>query len=292
MPWLEVNLEVGQSETDQASAALESADALAVTLQNPGEGEILEPGVGETPFWLRVRVTGLFAAEVDQQQLLLQLLSLGIVERPDQMLFSELADQQWERSWMDRFEPMQFGSRLWIYPSTVEPPDNDDIILRLDPGLAFGTGTHPTTALCLAWLDSAALTGRTVVDYGCGSGILAIAAALLGAGKVIAVDNDPQALSATRENAARNNVGGKIETLAPEVFDCRNADVVLANILSRPLIDLAPLLTGCLVNDGNIVLSGILEDQAGSVQVAYSNAIQWHETNIQQGWVCLFGTKS
>ena len=191
---------------------------------------------------------------------------------------------------MDLFHPMQFGKRLWIYPNNIEPPDSDDVFLRLDPGLAFGTGTHPTTALCLHWLDNAEISGSSVVDYGCGSGILAIAAALLGAEKVVAVDNDPQALLATRENALRNGVSEKIETMTPEVFYARGVDLVLANILSGPLIELAPVLAGCLSSGGRIVLSGILEDQAGSVQAAYEAQIIWQTTKIEDGWVRLAGT--
>lgn len=291
MSWLEVNLVVPRSQAENVSEELEYAGALAVSLQNSGDGQVMEPGVDETPLWKTVRVTGLFAENADRQQLQLQLLSLGLVQSPGQVHFSELADQQWERSWMDRFQPMQFGRRLWIYPGNIEPPHNDDIIVRLDPGLAFGTGTHTTTALCLCWLDGTVLEGETVVDYGCGSGILAVAAALLGANRVIAVDNDPQALSVTRENASQNGVAAKIETVAPEAFDTSGANLVLANILSGPLIDLAPVLTGCLTDGGQLVLSGILENQADRVREAYSTAVGWKDLSIEDGWVRLSGIK-
>lgn len=291
MPWLEVNLDVKQSEAENSSAELENAGALAVTLQNQDADQVLEPGVGETPLWQHVRVTGLFATDTDRQELLLRLLARGIVQRPDQVQFSDLADQQWERCWMERFQPMCFGRRLWVYPGNIEPPEDHDIILRLDPGLAFGTGTHATTALCLRWLDAARLDGMTVVDYGCGSGILAIAAAILGADKVIAVDNDPQALTATMDNAARNGVAELIETMTPGQFRSSNANLVLANILSQPLIELAPVLSACLSEGGQLVLSGILENQADEVEEAYSASVQWQEKSIEQGWVRLFGTK-
>ena len=292
MPWLEANLEVDQSEAEATSAALEDAGAVAVTLQNTGDSEVLEPGVGKTPLWPRVRVTGLFAGDTDQQQLLIKFISLDMLERPDRVEFSTLADQQWERSWMDRFQPMCFGQRLWVYPSNIEPPDEDYTILRLDPGLAFGTGTHATTALCLRWLDGADLQGKTVVDYGCGSGILAIAAALLGAGRVIAVDNDPQALLATKDNAARNNVDEVVETIQPEAFSATEVHVLLANILSQPLVDLAPVLESCMAGGGWLVLSGILENQADTVEAAYSDSLQWQEKNIDNGWVRLVGKKN
>ncbi len=291
MPWLEVNLVVDQSKADNISEALETAGALAVTMQNSGEGEVLEPGVGETSMWQQVQVTGLFSAGIDQLQVQQELSSLGIIGHAGELQFSELADQQWERSWLDRFQPMCFGKRLWIYPSHTKPPDSDNIILRLDPGLAFGTGTHATTALCLHWMDGAQLDGSTVVDYGCGSGILAIAAGLLGAERVIAVDNDPQALLATRDNAARNGVAGLIETVEPGAFDASDVDLVLANILSQPLIDLAPALKACLADGGRLVLSGILENQADSVQAAYVDSIHWQKKSVESGWVRLCGIK-
>ncbi|MEE8339218.1 MAG: 50S ribosomal protein L11 methyltransferase, partial [Xanthomonadales bacterium] len=200
----------------------------------------------------------------------------------------EVGDQVWERAWMDRFAPMKYGDHLWIVPTGMEIPfDESNIEIHMDPGLAFGTGTHPTTSLCLEWLDGQDVTGKGVVDYGCGSGILGIAAALKGAAWVVCVDNDPQALEATSDNAVRNGVTDLVQCLAPEAYSENSADFVLANILAGPLVELAPVLLGSLKPGGTIILSGILEEQAEMVIYAYQakcHNIYQHE---HEGWVRL-----
>jgi ribosomal protein L11 methyltransferase len=205
-----------------------------------------------------------------------------------------LEDKDWIREWMDSYQPMRFGMRLWICPSWRTPPEPDAVNLMLDPGLAFGTGTHPTTSLCLQWLDGLDLNGKTVIDFGCGSGILGIAALLLGAKKVFAIDNDPQALLATRDNAQRNGLGEEqIQALLPEQLPADiSADVVIANILAAPLISLASQLHGKLRKGGDIALSGILAEQADAVAVAYEPVIQWQSQVQQEDWIRLAGNKA
>ncbi len=189
---------------------------------------------------------------------------------------------------MDRFQPMKFGDHLWIVPTGTEIPwDENNIEIRLDPGLAFGTGTHPTTALCLEWLDGQDFSAKRVIDYGCGSGILGIAAALKGAERVVCVDNDPQALEATADNAARNGVTDKVQCLAPEAYSENSADFILANILAGPLVELAPVLLGGVKPGGTILLSGILQEQAEMVAGAYRADCQKICRHELDGWVRL-----
>ena len=291
-PWSEVSVSVTREQAPLAELVLEQQGALAVTLEDAHENDwdhpVLEPGPGATPLWPSVHVRGLFEADAARDLITRALQFVPGVSRPDLIRWREVRDQVWERAWMDRFQPMKFGDRLWIVPTGMEIPfDENNIEIRLDPGLAFGTGTHPTTALCLEWLDGQDVTGKRLVDYGCGSGILGIAAALKGAGKVVCVDHDPQALEATRENAARNGVTDLVQCLAPEAYAENSTDIVLANILAGPLVELAPVLLGSIKSGGTIVLSGILEEQAGMVAGAYRAdcyKICQHEL---EGWVRL-----
>jgi ribosomal protein L11 methyltransferase len=209
---------------------------------------------------------------------------------PERLAFREVADQDWTRAWMDRFQPMRFGRRLWIYPWNIEPPDDGDaVVVRLDPGLAFGTGTHPTTALCLAWLDGAGLAGKTVVDYGCGSGVLALAALKLGAARVLAVDNDDQALAATRANAERNAVADRVDLYTPQSLPGVAADVLVANILAGPLHDLAPQFAQLVRPGGALALSGILREQAGDLLTRYGEWFDDLVVSAQDDWVRISG---
>jgi ribosomal protein L11 methyltransferase len=212
---------------------------------------------------------------------------------PEQIRFREVADQDWTRVWMDQFQPMQFGRRLWIYPSNIEPPtdDPDAVIVRLDPGLAFGTGTHPTTALCLQWLDAADLTGKTVVDYGCGSGVLAIAALKLGAARVLGIDNDPQASEASRDNAQRNDVADRLELFLPDEFKATPADVLVANILAGPLAELAPRFAACLKPHAPFALSGILVGQEHELLERYAEAFEDLVVATHEDWVRISGRR-
>ncbi|MEE4216076.1 MAG: 50S ribosomal protein L11 methyltransferase [Xanthomonadales bacterium] len=285
MSWTEVCISVTRRSTAVAELAMEQLGALAVTLQDDEDHPVLEPGPGETPLWPAVHVRGLFAAGVDRQRVLAALQTVPGAERPGNIRWREVGDQDWVRAWMDRFKPMQFGRRLWIVPSGMSIPfEPENIEIHLDPGLAFGTGTHPTTALCLEWLDGQDVAGLQVVDYGCGSGILAIAASLKGARRVYCVDNDPQALEASASNAARNRVGGVIRCLAPAGFTAQGSDVVLANILAGPLIELAPVISGCARSGARIVLSGLLEEQVEEVLAAYLPACQRSEVSTRDGW--------
>lgn len=293
MAWIEISISVARAASALAELTLEQLGALSITLEDDEDHPVLEPGPGETPLWPSVHVRGLFEEGIDRDRVLAALLNVSITQRPEQVRWREVGDQDWERAWMDRFVPMKFGKRFWIVPSGMQIPfDPQNIEIRLDPGLAFGTGTHPTTALCLEWLDGHAVESKTVVDYGCGSGILGIAAALKGAGRVICVDNDPQALEATADNAARNAVSGLIQCHTPQSFNQPEADIVMANILANPLIELAPVLLGSLRLRGFLALSGILQEQAGEVRSAYQAGLAGITLENRDDWVLLQGQRS
>jgi len=290
MAWAEVSLSVPGERVATVEAALLELGAMAVTLLDQEDRPVLEPSPGTTPLWPVVRVCALFPAGVQRGPVALALLHVAGLDGPHVLVWREVPDQAWERAWMDRFHPMRFGKKLWIVPSGMElPADPQADVLRLDPGLAFGTGTHPTTAMCLQWIDEQDFEGLSVVDYGCGSGILGIACALKGARSVVCVDNDPQALEATAINAARNAVAHRIVCRTPETYCESRADMLLANILSGPLIDLAPRLLGSLRKGGHMVLSGILEDQADEVIQAYRVGCCEMDRQSQEGWVLLHG---
>ena len=206
-------------------------------------------------------------------------------------LYEAVADQEWERAWMEYYKPMKFADKLWVCPTDQEQIEPGTVCLTLDPGLAFGTGTHPTTALCLEWLASHDLAGKTVIDYGCGSGILAVAAVLLGAKIAHAVDIDPQAITATQSNALKNKVQDKINSYLPEQFVPYQADIVFANILALPLINMSEQICGLVVSGGQLVLSGILYEQAESVICAYQKNIAFTPLVQQEDWIRLDGVK-
>jgi ribosomal protein L11 methyltransferase len=291
MSWLELSVRVSRQHAPLVERLLQNEPVLALTLTDDADDPVLEPGVGETPLWPAVCVTALFSGDTPVESLSRILSLVPGIDRPQQVTFRKFEDQQWERVWLDRFKPMQFGSDLWIVPGGQEAPSDAVDILRLDPGLAFGTGTHPTTRLCLQWMDSHDFQGLNVVDFGCGSGVLGIVAAIKGAAKVICVDNDPQALVATRDNAERNRVIEKIQVFDPAQFKPVEADVVLANILAGPLIELAPHLLASLRPGGSVVLSGILEAQAEEVAEAYRAHIDDISIMLDEGWVRLQGKK-
>jgi len=291
MTWLELSVRVAREHAALVETLLQNEPVLAVTMTDDADDPVLEPGVGETPLWPSVCVTALFDGETPAEPLARILSLVPGVDWPHQVSFRRFENQQWERVWMDRFKPMRFGRDLWIVPGDAEIPPAAVHVLKLDPGLAFGTGTHPTTRLCLEWIDGHDFGGETVVDYGCGSGVLGIAAAIKGAARVICIDNDPQALIATRDNAGRNGVKDLIECLAPGQFALQTADVVLANILAGPLIELAPRLCATLVPGGSLALSGILEGQAREVADAYAGTLPILEKRVDDGWVLLTGTR-
>ncbi len=291
MGWLELKIDTGAQFAPLVEDALTQAGALSVTLSDTHNEPLYEPALGTTPLWRTTRVTGLFETGMDCPAILAQLTrQLGpavIIESR----IDALADQPWERAWMEHFVPMQFGQRVWICPSWCAPPDPGAINIFMDPGLAFGTGTHPTTALCLQWLDAHPPVEQTVIDYGCGSGILAVAAAMLGARRVVAVDHDPQALLATRENAQRNGVAERVETYLPKQTPLLAADTLIANILANPLCELAPHFADLVECGGTLALSGILAAQTEEVMAAYRDMFNLETPTLQQGWVRLDGTR-
>jgi len=298
MPWLQLALTLRADQQDRVEAALEDLGAQAITLQDaaadtPDERSIFEPGVGETPLWKEIVLQALFDAEADRAGLTHALHELVPELAPDRLRFDVVADADWTRAWMDAFQPMRFGRRLWIYPWNIEPHagDGDAAIVRLDPGLAFGTGTHPTTALCLEWLDAVDLRGKTVIDYGCGSGVLAIAALKLGAVRVIGIDNDPQALAASHDNAERNGVAAALELHLPDQGPTQAADILVANILAGALHDLAPLFAQRVAPGGDVVLSGILREQGRELLARYAAWFDDLRVAERDGWVRIHGMR-
>lgn len=292
MPWLQLSFDVPQAHAEAVALNLEIAGALSVTLGDAGDEPQLEPGPGETPLWSEVTISALFESDADSQALL-ERLALNLRDQfGTTPQIEPIADQVWERVWLDTFKPTRFGQRLWVCPHGQLPDDPQAVVVALDPGLAFGTGHHATTALCLEWLDSAELTGKTVLDFGCGSGILAIAALKLGAAHAIAVDHDPQALEATRDNAAANGVADRLDLCFPADLPDRAVECVLANILAGPLITLAPQLIGRLHPHGALVLSGVLAEQVESVRAAYVEHIAFAPTRLREDWALLSGQRS
>ncbi|ABC32657.1 ribosomal protein L11 methyltransferase [Hahella chejuensis KCTC 2396] len=289
MSWLQVKV-----LTDEAGAAaleqiFEGLGALSVTMLDAADDPVLEPDLGTTPLWRNTQVVALFSADTSAEMVREQLERNQIAAADIECEVIE--DRDWEREWMTHFHPMRFGSRLWICPSWGEPEDPNGVNLLLDPGLAFGTGTHPTTALCLTWLDSQQLQGKQVIDFGCGSGVLAIAALLLGADHATGTDIDPQALEASRDNAERNSVSEGLTLHFPEQMPEMQAEVVIANILANPLISLAPKLATLTLPGGSIALSGILKDQEEAVAEAYRNYFELDPTEYKEDWVLISGRR-
>jgi ribosomal protein L11 methyltransferase len=301
MPFLQLILPLGAADPAPYEDALLTAGASSITLEDEGDDPVLEPLPGTTPLWPRVRLKALFDSAADPDELL-QILNAelrGALAQPlGNARFETLADRAWEREWLKDFKPMRFGRRLWICPGGQQPDEQqlrdspDPVLIELDPGLAFGTGTHPTTALCLEWLDTAAVSGQRVIDYGCGSGILAIAAAKLGAAAVLAIDIDPQALLATHDNAERNGVAPLIDArLADTSADGAPADILLANILAGPLEQLAPAFASRVRSGGRLVLSGILRNQAEAVATTYAPWFDIGPVVVRDDWARLDGVR-
>lgn len=291
MPWLELSIRCSRRDWPRIEEALEELGALSVTLLDAHDEPILEPGPGETPLWRELTANALFDGGADRRGIGLVLQDLVPWLEPARLEFREVADADWTRAWMDQYQPMRFGRRLWIYPSTIEPPpDADTVVVRLDPGLAFGTGSHPTTRLCLEWLCANARPGRSLLDYGCGSGILGIAGARLGAAPVVGVDIDPRALEAADANARNNGV--VIDLRRPRDPLTETFDLVVANILTNPLCLLAPLLAGRLATRGRLALSGILATQADQVIEAYAPYLPLRVGATFDGWVRLEGGRT
>lgn len=293
MSWIQILIDAKFDDAETFEDALLTLGSVAVTLQDAADQPLYEPPLGSTPLWQHTRVIGLFEANADID-LICAALKNEFNSFNEQMYRVEIVeDQAWERAWMDSFKPIACGKRLWICPSWCDIPDKSAVNLMLDPGLAFGTGTHPTTHLCLQWLDGLNLKNKTLIDYGCGSGILAIAALLLGATHATAIDNDPQALIATHDNAGRNHINEEQLTIIypRQISKELQADVMVANILAQPLIDLASNICALLKSGGEIALSGILEEQHQQVMNAYSAWVNWDAPTIKDGWVRLSGKK-
>lgn len=297
MSWLQIKIPVSPDYADAFEDLLLDAGCAAVTFQDAADTPIFEPDLGTTPLWQSTVVTGLFSAEHDLDntlaQIRTQLPCLLPMHQPVPIVSAEiLEDKDWERAWMDMYHPMQFGQRLWVCPSWREVPDPTAVNLLLDPGLAFGTGTHPTTALCLEWLDGVPLHGLTVIDYGCGSGILGIATLLLGATHVTAVDIDPQALIATRDNLQRNQLEEtRLNTYLPENVPSCQADVLIANILAGPLIQLETTFSTLIKSGGKLLLSGLLETQAIDIREAYQAHFDIEEVTSKDNWIRIIATR-
>lgn len=291
MPWQQLHMVTASERAERLQSLLERCGSCAVTMTDAADQPLFEPPPGETPLWDQTVVSALFEQQQSIDAVLEQLAQNWDGPLPEHKL-ELLKDQAWERVWMDDFAPMQFGKRLWIIPGGHPCRDGDAVNLLLDPGLAFGTGTHETTALCLEWLDGADLAGKRVLDFGCGSGVLAIAALLLGATEAWCCDIDPQALTATRDNAERNGVADRIHTCLPADLPADSSyDLVMANILAGPLQELAGTLTGFCRLQGELVLSGILAEQAADVASSYRKAFTMEPMAQRGDWVRLSGTR-
>jgi ribosomal protein L11 methyltransferase len=290
--WRQLSAAVAEALAEPVSDRLFELGSLSVTFQDEGDQPLFEPKPGETPIWRDTRAIALFELDVDLDLVRSVVEAEFAVEAFSDWRIEEVQDQAWERAWLEHFQPMSFGEKLWIIPTGFPLPEQENAVcVKLDPGLAFGTGTHPTTALCLQWLDGQDVQGKTVVDFGCGSGILAIAALLLGADKAVATDIDPQALTASADNAVKNGVEARIRCCLPGQMPALQADLLLANILANPLIELAGQLSALVRPGGLLALSGILREQAEAVRRAYEPYFVMDEAVFLEDWTRLSGVR-
>jgi len=302
MPFLELTLRCSQSEHPRIEAALGELGALSVTFmdanaETPDERAILEPGVGAMPLWAALTLTALFDADANPEALLHALEALAPEADLASAAFREVADQDWVRAWMDDYPPLRFGASLWIVPWNADTPPEalalgeNATIVRLDPGLAFGSGTHATTALCLEWLESLDPRGKSVLDVGCGSGILAIAALKLGAARAVGIDNDPQALVASHDNAERNEVAGRLDVFMPDDAADAKYDIVVANILASALDALADSIASRVRPGGLLALSGILDGQQDELLARYAPWFDGLRVTKREDWLRIDGRR-
>jgi len=293
MSWHQLSIITEEQSATEISDFFSDLGAVSVTYMDAEDQPVYEPTPGETKIWRLTKDIALFEMDAEPE-LVKTLLFNRFKDKSLQDWFLEvLEDQTWERTWMEHFHPMKFGESLWVCPTGQEKSDLNTVCMTLDPGLAFGTGTHATTALCLEWLATHDLTNKVVIDYGCGSGILAVAALLLGAKEAHAIDIDPQAITATIANAEKNNVTDKVKCYLPEQFFAFQADIVVANILAKPLCELSESISSLIKPQGQLILSGILNEQADSVIAAYNQ----HSINLlppthQDDWCRIDGIKS
>jgi ribosomal protein L11 methyltransferase len=292
MSWQNLHLDLTKQQAEAIEEFLNDQGALAVTMTDAADEPLFEPPPGETPLWQSIHLTALFELDFDLKKVLARLAEQFSGNILKTVRIETLEDEDWQRRCLDQFKPRCFAEKLWVVPSWHEVPKGAQAFLWLDPGLAFGTGSHPTTALCLEWLAQHIQPGQEVVDYGTGSGILAIAAIKLGAKHVMAVDNDPQALEAAQDNAQRNHIAAEsINFLFPQQLIPSTYDVMVANILANPLIELAPKLSSLIKPQGSLVLSGILENQTQDVIDAYQPWIDFEPPTSLEGWIRLHGKK-
>ncbi|MDC0220575.1 50S ribosomal protein L11 methyltransferase [Gammaproteobacteria bacterium] len=290
--WQQLKIQLHSEDASYFEQILFDSDAISISYLDAEDQPVFQEEPGSTPLWDNTFLLCLFNTKTDLGSLLNKLRCNTKVLNNKTLNIELIEDQDWERSWMKDFEPIQFGEKLWICPSWLSPPEPNAVNIKLDPGLAFGTGNHATTSLCLRWLDQADVRGSEVIDYGCGSGVLSIASALLGAVKVHSVDNDPQAISATIDNSRRNKVPGDVlTTYLPEAVPPVHADILIANILERPLIDLSEKFAELVKKGGYIALSGLLEEQIPSLLSCYDRWFDMGAPQVEQGWVLLCGTR-
>ena len=297
MKWLQIHITVEQAQVDFTETLLSSLGAVSVTLDDAENQDLLEPLPGETPLWNKVIVTGIYAQEDDEQIDVDALITFITAQMPDvPHRYEFMEDQEWERTWMDAYEPIQIADKYWIVPEWMEAPEADAVNIKLDPGLAFGTGNHASTFLCLQWLGKTDVKDKIVIDYGCGSGILGVAALLLGAKKVYATDIDPQAVLATKQNAELNGVLENLYVGLPEefneVFKNQKADVFVANILASPLMMLAKEFSTLIKSEGEFALAGVIEEQVADVSSVYSEFFDIVEVEKrEETWCRISGSR-
>ncbi|HNP36343.1 MAG TPA: 50S ribosomal protein L11 methyltransferase [Woeseiaceae bacterium] len=294
MSWQQFVMDLGNLDPERVEEFLTGHGACSITYTDAGDKPVLEPGVGETPLWRDTRISALFAGDTDLSTLADELGRTLCLNRQPAHRVEKLRDCAWEREWLKDFGPMQFGTSLWVCPGDSGAPPGATVV-RLDPGLAFGTGTHPTTALCLEWLDGLALDDKTLLDYGCGSGLLAIAALKLGCRRAVAMDIDPQAVTSTLHNAKRNAVSERLQVVGSDAEIMSSYDVVVANILAGPLLALAESVITRLSSGGELALSGILSGQVDRIHAAYDPWIQFDapvfRSQGNQTWARLSGIR-
>ncbi len=289
--YLALTLELQGRDPSAAEDAAFAAGALSVTLTDAVDDAILEPAPGEVRLWPRTVLQALFPAEAAGPEAIVALAAALQIPLSD-IRVERIADRVWEREWLKDFHPMRFGRRLWVSPHHADAPaDPDAVVVRLDPGLAFGTGTHPSTALCLTWLDAHLSPGARLIDYGCGSGVLAVAAAKLGAQQAHGFDIDPQALIATRDNAAANHVADRVQVHEQAATLPGEVDVVVANILAGTLVELAPRLHSHLAPGASLVLAGILKQQVHEVRAGFAPLLELNVFAEREGWSALAGQR-
>lgn len=290
MGWLLLSLDLGARNPEEVEQHCESLGAMSVTLTDAGDAPVMEPLPGATPLWPHVRLSALFTGDCDGERLRARLAGATGID-PGEISIEALADRNWNEEWRKGFQPLCFGDRLWICPGGQRPEAGAHLAIDLDPGLAFGTGTHPSTALCLEWLCAAPLAGSCVIDYGCGSGILSLAAARLGAARVRATDIDPQALQATTDNARHNELDERVTVFEPAQLQDTKTDILVANILANPLKELAPRFASLVRHGGLLAIAGILEDQVPSILAAFEPAFDLDQVARREGWALLAGRR-